>query len=191
MNNLLIVLLFLSALPCTAQDYPDLIIRNNEEWIKCRITLVNDANIFYSYRKKKTEWSEFIPLSSVKEYYQNGTKGVIISKPDNTLEIVDSNQVSVRGYLTLIWTAGDELIIAHNHYYLGMALSALGGVVVATGANGVDAKTKAGIGGGLLLIGAILMIESWSHIGRAGELLKGSSVSLGATQNGLGLCYRF
>ncbi len=49
-----------------SQDYPDLIVTNENDSIICKITLVNEYNIFYQYNpKKKIISSSSIPRSSV------------------------------------------------------------------------------------------------------------------------------
>jgi hypothetical protein len=52
--------------PSFSQDYPDLIVTNENDSIICKITLVNEYNIFYQYNpKKKIISSSSIPRSSV------------------------------------------------------------------------------------------------------------------------------
>lgn len=50
----------------------DLIITNSGDSIECTITLVNDANIFYTYKKKKRQESTYISLQEVSTYINNG-----------------------------------------------------------------------------------------------------------------------
>ena len=90
-------------------------------------------------------------------------------------------------------SAGDELITAKNHWYLGLGVTVAGGVVGIIGASdptSESAQTISIVGGVISLIGTIIIIESWSHIGKAGEKLNSYGLSLGFRGNGISLCYK-
>ena len=67
--KILLIILFLSPFLSFSQD---LIVTNSGDSIECTITLVNDANIFYTYKKKKREESTYISLQEVSTYISGG-----------------------------------------------------------------------------------------------------------------------
>lgn len=57
-----------------SQSFDDLIITKSKDSIHCKITLVNDYNIFYDYKKKKNTKSTFISKTEVIEYLSDDYK---------------------------------------------------------------------------------------------------------------------
>jgi hypothetical protein len=66
--SLILVILILAFNSVTGQTDIDEIIMISGDTIHCKITLVNDQNIFYSYRNKKSEKYNHVMLGSVREY---------------------------------------------------------------------------------------------------------------------------
>ncbi len=85
--------------------------------------------------------------------------------------------------------AGNELLKHSRHYYVGTGL-ALGGFFTLTTTpmiKNMEMETRLKVytlGGVMLITGAIILIESHSHIGKAGRILKNLDVkSNGLTYN--------
>ncbi len=76
--------IFLASL-ISGQDYTDQIITKSSDTIICRITLVNDQNIFYYYQKRKIEKAAYISLTEVGTYNWL-SKDQVYGKPDQTLK---------------------------------------------------------------------------------------------------------
>ena len=66
-------------------------------------------------------------------------------------------------------SAGDELIVKARHEYIGIILSILGAGISAVGVNMNNSIVYSGFG--ISLIGFVLVIESISHIAKAGKKL--------------------
>jgi len=77
-------------------------------------------------------------------------------------------------------TAGDELIKATNHIYLGLGTSLIGGVMVASSsiADGQYQKTLMITGGVVGVIGFVLTIEGISHFKKAGLIMNETGVGI-------------
>ena len=95
------------------------------------------------------------------------------SDNDNTLRTI------------LLKTPGDELIIAQNHYYTGLAINAIGAATIMLGTRQQKESISTSfyiVGGLIALTGTIIQIESHIHIRRAGVLLNyygtGASIKL-------------
>ena len=232
MKILLSGIFLLCALSSIAQEYKDLIITKSSDSIKCKITLVNDQNIFYNHKPKKTEINSFISIADIKTYTKGSdvivpvrrdkivlTDGKIldvhITKQDKTtisfyvlsdstksIKKVAKEQIfsfqksdteAIKTSNVKNRSAGDELIIAKNHWYLGLGVTVAGGVVGIIGASyptSESAQTISIVGGVISLLGTIIIIESWSHVGKAGEKLNSYGLSLGVSGNGVSLCYK-
>lgn len=80
--------------------------------------------------------------------------------------------------------AGEELRIASRHYYTGLILIGAGTVVAISGAGRDPNPVLIFIGSVVSLIGSVYDLESVAHIGKAGRLLGGSTLSFGGTQSG-------
>ncbi|MCF8371881.1 MAG: hypothetical protein K9H64_09675 [Bacteroidales bacterium] len=50
------------------QGFIDQILLKSGDTITCKISLINDQNIFYTYKKKRTEKHDFVPLMEVVDY---------------------------------------------------------------------------------------------------------------------------
>jgi hypothetical protein len=93
--------------------------------------------------------------------------------------------------------AGYQLRLASKHFYTGLIIEGVGTVMYAIGApslqnpNGNSGLIILGSVG--VLTGTVFMIESFSHIGKAGRILMGNAkFGLGPTKSGgLGISYNF
>ncbi len=96
-------------------------------------------------------------------------------------------------------TAGRELQIAANHYYIGLGLQTAGIVVTVISESNsyyYSRSISKGVlvGSFMFLAGTFLSIESHSHIKKAGILLdmqNGKKLSLNTSPEGVNLCYQF
>jgi hypothetical protein len=64
------------------QNLNDLIITKNQDSIRCKITLVNDINIFYQYKKKKNIKTDYISRELVLDFQGENIENITISKKD-------------------------------------------------------------------------------------------------------------
>jgi hypothetical protein len=76
-----IILVFLGT-KLFSQDLNDLIITKNLDSIKCKITLVNDENIFYKYKKKRHIKTTYISRSLILDFKGNDLKELTIKRED-------------------------------------------------------------------------------------------------------------
>ncbi|PCI97182.1 MAG: hypothetical protein COB15_08225 [Flavobacteriales bacterium] len=83
MNRLssVIIILFIST-NLFGQNLNDLIITKNQDSIRCKITLVNDANIFYQYKKKKNIKTDYISRELVLDFRGDNLENITVSKKD-------------------------------------------------------------------------------------------------------------
>lgn len=65
-------------------------------------------------------------------------------------------------------TAGDELIKFKNRMYGGKIISFIGGGIILSNYN--DETTRK-VGAGIAIVGLLMQLESYSHVGKAGEIL--------------------
>lgn len=80
MRKITLFIALITSLSLFSQEYNDLIITNSNDTINCKITLVNEYNIFYNYLKKKNENSTMISLGNVLTYSSDGSKIEVIKK---------------------------------------------------------------------------------------------------------------
>ncbi|MBN1187596.1 MAG: hypothetical protein JXB49_35300 [Bacteroidales bacterium] len=89
-------------------------------------------------------------------------------------------------------TAGDELIKYTKHFYYGYGMVMAGYLVAVIGAASYSEEIML-IGGVGALAGGILLLESHSHIGKAGKILNSTNnsssekVHIHSTSHGIGL----
>ncbi len=93
-------------------------------------------------------------------------------------------------------TAGDELIIAKKHFYTGCGFVAIGGLISFLGASASEPAAgfnpALATGGIFALIGSIITLESFSHIGKAGEIMnRKNETSFIIDKDGIGFRFRF
>ncbi len=90
-----------------------------------------------------------------------------------------------------ILSAGDELIAAATHWYLGLGAEVIGmAVMVYSTTIPEDGRNALMITGGVIsLAGLLLIIESHSHIVKSGHLMNKDKLSI-TFNNGIGLRYR-
>lgn len=65
---LILSFLFLFGILVQSQNFEDLIITKNQDTIYCEITLINEYNIFYNYKKRKSIKSTYISKEKVSEF---------------------------------------------------------------------------------------------------------------------------
>jgi hypothetical protein len=90
--------------------------------------------------------------------------------------------------------AGYQLRLASRHFYTGVIITGASSVLIIAGAiSSKQPNAVAAIGELGYLVGLGFMIESYSHIGKAGKILMGNTkFGMGPTQSGgLGLRYNF
>ena len=96
--------------------------------------------------------------------------------------------------------AGYELAKASRHFYTGAIIIGIGSVFDVIGAvQALNSAPNSGAGDGFIILGYlgvltgfVFIIESYSHIGRAGKILmQRNGMSFGPTPNGMGLSVRF
>ena len=93
--------------------------------------------------------------------------------------------------------AGYELVKASSHFYTGALI--VGGGILLDAVGAVQALSGSGnegffvaVGGLTIITGFVFMIESNSHIGRAGKILmQRNDMTLGPTRSGIGLSVQF
>jgi len=178
------------------QEYNDLIVKESDDTIKCKITLVNNMNIFYLYKPKRIELSKFIPLTQVKLYTRNG---ITIKQPFNIQSIMPVSEVekilAEKRQISKKYTisAGNHLIRARDNMIGGIVTSFVGGtlgiVLISQ-----DPTIGSIIAGGSVLVGFIMQIIGIIHIGDAGIKLNEQNTTalyLQPVNNGFGLTYHF
>jgi len=90
--------------------------------------------------------------------------------------------------------AGYQFQLATKHYYTGLIIEGASFVMLAVGVHdpnnpNVGLVTLGSLG---FIVGTIFMIESYSHIGKAGKILMGKTkYSFGPSSSGLGLACTF
>jgi hypothetical protein len=94
-----VIIFILVSINICAQEFNDTIISNNSDTIFCKITLVNNYNIFYSYNPKKKKIVEtFIPRGDVK-YFTVQDKSINIQEEETPPEYVKSNYAENNGII--------------------------------------------------------------------------------------------
>lgn len=88
------------------------------------------------------------------------------------------------------YSVGDELRLASRHWYTAMVVSTIGTGFTVLSLTSSDRDVVFLVAGGVLqLTGFIFMVESWSHIGKAGKLMNEKKIGL-TFNNGIGFRYR-
>ncbi len=133
----------------------DLIVTNSGDSIECTITLVNNQNIFYTYKKKKREESAYISLQEVRTYITDGKqaqpKPPVQSKSLDTTPIVVEPARHLQGIgeiitgfllqgvgsiFTIVATAGIlDIQDGRPIVYLSSGLNVLGVILIVAGFN--------------------------------------------------------
>lgn len=99
-NTIILIICFIST-HSYSQDFSDTIITNNHDTIYCKITLVNEFNIFYKYNpKKKIIKTEHILRKDVFSFATNNDKVTIMNEQEYTppssisrLQYIESNGI--------------------------------------------------------------------------------------------------
>lgn len=86
---LLLILVSISVF-VNAQTFTDQIILKSGDTITCEITLINELNIFYTYKKKRTEKYDYVALNDVSTYNWLSKDIVPEVKPKRILFLYDS-----------------------------------------------------------------------------------------------------
>jgi hypothetical protein len=169
MKQLLICLFILiSTITAISQD---IIIRKSGERIECKITSVDSLKIYFDLNTNGRKINTFINLDQLQTYQYNST------------------DLSINKYK--IYGPGDELIKYSSHFYTGLVLFSSGYAISIFGA-GSQNKNVMLIGGLFAIVGTVFEIESHSHIGKAGRLMKqqngqSNRVKIGSTSEGFGI----
>ena len=82
MKNLLLITLLIIGLNGFSQNYNDIIVSASDT-INCKITFVNDQNIFFDYLKKKSNASGNISISDVSFYIKDGKQTDLSAQYDS------------------------------------------------------------------------------------------------------------
>ncbi len=148
----LIALAFLMCFSISAYSQDTLIVKkdNHEDTILCKITKITSMNVFYTQNKI----GKTIPLSDIVYHskYESNTS-------DNKEKETTSKSEK---------TAGDELITSAKHFYTGATLMLVGGGLISLS---IVLPPAAIVGGVVILVGEIFILESHSHVKKAGVIL--------------------
>jgi len=90
----------------SAQSYIDRIVTKSNDTIHCRITLINDQNIFYHTQKRKTEKQLFISLDAVAGY---------VWESKNQVNQENSDEVRIPYFSDDKWRFGVRAIQQFNY----------------------------------------------------------------------------
>lgn len=176
--TILFVLLISYTLSLKAQ-YPDLIITNGNKVYNCRITKMDEVNIYFKLKIKGVDRETNIKISDVMSYEW---------KSKNTISKTAQPCSTMYGL-----SAGDHLIKAKENLIGGFVISLVGGtlgvaLITKDPANGII------FAGCSVLVGSILQIIGINHIGKSGLKLNeqnSTSLYLQPANNGIGLTYHF
>ena len=177
MKKILSVVFAIVTLSIVLKAQTDTIITNKSETIICKITKLTSMNIFYTEKGV----GKSLPLVEVKHH-------------STSISQANADKQQSKAFIPL--TAGDELIKAKQHFYRGAVLGLVG---VGISYLGISSSPETGkispmiyFGSIVSLAGIIMSIESFSHIGKAGQLMnEKKGLTFAPTVNGLSLCYRF
>jgi hypothetical protein len=173
-------LLFIS-IKCSAQDFKDLLIKQNGDTIRCKVTFANENNIFYDFLKKKNRLEHaMISQSEIKSIILANPNSSILSddiKKSGITNINDSSQLSVNNtkikkseIFNEINLAGKSLQKFTKRYYIGMAIVIVGvGVSICSIPTGIIALAYIGSAGAI--VGTLSTLTAISQIGTAGNHL--------------------
>ena len=198
------IILFVSVMVlslCHGQTYDDWIVTTSGDTTHCRITMVNQDNLFYWYRQKKSEKSTYVSLNSVREYFRNG----VVKQPYTENDAVGNTEREAAKQLqrqsaanqkrpeSVNMMAGQTLQRASSMMLGGIAISFVG----TTMGSYFIGQDEPQLGGVIMIasgfIGGVLTVAGVAQIGKAGRLLKSGNTSLHIQGNhdGLGLALRF
>lgn len=155
MKRYLLAILFITFyIGVFGQNFNDIIYATNGDIINCKITLVNDTSIFFDISVKKNKTKQgYIPISEVKEFKINTAVN------DSTITATNT-----------LYMAGQELKKFTRNYYNGLLIVVSGGFASFIGALAPSAVI--GVGGVLIsFVGTIIIYESHTKIGKAGDLI--------------------
>ncbi len=90
---LAIVIFFVCIGQLNAQDLPDKIFLESGQIIDCKITLINEVNVFYEYKRKKRFDVSFVPIIQI--------TGAIINS--NDIQVLNNNVNIIKGEKTILF----------------------------------------------------------------------------------------
>ena len=135
----------------------DLIITNSGDSIECTITLVNNHNIFYTYKKKKREESEYISLKKVRTYITDGKQAQ--PKP-----LVEDNTSTSTGAPMVVEPA--RHISGLGEIITGFLLQGIGSIFTIVATAGIldieDGRPIVYLSSGLNALGVILIVDGFN-----------------------------
>lgn len=175
MKKLIAVAFTLFVFSIVSKSQTDTIVTIKSETIICKITKLTSMNIFYTEKGIGKTMS----LNEVKHH-----------SPLNDYSTVSAAQKRIPTP-----TAGDELIKAKQHMYRGMVAGLAGTAISFMGISSSESgaiSPMVYVGSAVSVVGIIMAIESFSHIGKAGQLMnEKKGLTLSPTNNGLSLCFKF
>lgn len=134
----------------------DLIVTNSGDSIECTITLVNNLNIFYTYKKKKREESAYISLAKVRTYITDGKQ----AQPKPPVET--SSKTIPMGVDPVKNMNGVGEIIT------GFLLQGVGSIFTIVATAGIldiqDGRPIVYVGSGLNVLGVILIVSGFEKM---------------------------
>lgn len=161
------------AVAAFAQDTLVVKVDNKTDTVFCKITKVTSMNVFYTENNAGNKVGKTIQLKDV-VYHSNVKAASPNGKTASPNGKTASSPVAVKEKPKK--SAGDELITSTRHFYIGAILEVAGGGLAALGTS--DSIYRMGLstplialGGTISLIGGVFILESRSHIGKAGKIL--------------------
>jgi len=151
----------------------DFIVKLDNDTVFCEIEKINNSRISYNtFPLKPDKLINTKPLKEIKSFYFNPINLNTSDIPNKSDTLNNSSKFnnSQNNNSKILCSAGAELKTASNNYYTGFWISLGGGIILAIGANILSPEIII-VGCVVSLAGAILSLESISHIGKAGKIL--------------------
>ena len=123
----LVFILTLSRSSAFGQIYPDQIVLKTGAIITCKITLVNDQNIFYTHQEKRKINYDYISIYEVNNYNWVSKDKAEVTKKDSPIVLNDSTPAWKAGikltqhinYPILHTTPSISIYLKNNNFYIG------------------------------------------------------------------------
>lgn len=166
---MIIAAMFAMANFVNAQDTIVAKIDNKTETILCKITKITSMNVFYTEKGigKSLSLKDVVSHSEFVNAQTSANKTTLLSTTKT---------------LQLPLTAGDELIKASKHYFVGidLILAGIGFALIPNVGNMATegAKPFLLIGGFLSLSGSVILCESHIHLKNAGIIMNKNGVGI-------------
>ncbi len=191
----LLITTFILISSITLSFSQDVITKKNGEEIKAKITEVSTTEIRYKLFDNQSGPTIVLLKSEVFMIkYEIGRKEIFNEEPKAIAPAVATPAANNN----LLYDAGQQLVKFKNHYYTGIGLMAGGTVVQIVGTyTAYNSRNSNGYGtillaGALQLGGLIFILESFSHAGKAGQIMMGGNqYGFGFNKSGIGFSYSF